>query len=333
MPDIPTAPLVHHPSRPLVSFIVTYYNRPLAVLVRCLRSVVAVDPDGAWSELLLIDDGSAVSPMSQLDEALARRVTYVRKPNGGLSDARNAGLDRARGEYVQFVDDDDCLIPASYSHCVALAARRCYDMVLFHADDRPDRAPSVPADTAYDSGAIYMSCVSVRPVAWGYLFRREALSKLRFTCGIYHEDEEFTSLLLLRAGPVVETSARAYYYDVHPGSIITRTDRAATDKRLADTLYVIDSLATQLERQQPGVCRQALERRIDQLVMAYLYNIVVRTRSLRRLRSALRQLRDRRLYPLRVRPYTKRYLWFSRLVNAPLGWLLLLLLIPPRRSV
>lgn len=320
------------PAKPFVSFIVTYYNRPVEVLARCLKSIAAVDPEGAWSELLLIDDGSETAPLSGLSVSLRRRVTYVRKSNGGLSDARNVGLERARGEYVQFVDDDDFLIPEAYAHCVALAAREHVDVVLFHADHRPDRRYAVPVEAFYATGAAYMCRENVRPAAWGYLFRRKALGGLRFTRGIYHEDEEFTSLLFLRAGRVTETSARAYYYDVHPGSIITRRDRRAVDKRFADTRYVISSLSAVLARQSDPQRIQAMERRVDQLVMAYLYNIITQTRSARRLREALRGLRGEGLYPLRVRRYTRTYEWFSRLINAPLGWLLLLCLTPGRRT-
>lgn len=326
MQTIPSA--VSGSVRPLVSFIVTYYNRPVQDLRRCIGSILALELDNRRREIILVDDGSEASPMPALAD-WASFLTYLRKPNGGLSDARNAGIRQARGEYIQFVDDDDCLLPRNYAHCVELARMRAFDLVLFQSLTEGRDGQTDMADTRYESGAAYMYARSVRPAACGYLFRREALGDLRFTYGIYHEDEEFTSLLLLRVGMMVETTAAAYHYRIHPGSIVTRSDAESVRKRLRDTCYVIDSLRT-VSRGLEGLPRQALRRRIDQLAAAYLYNAIVWTRSVRRIREAFAVLRERGLYPLPAGRYSRRYNWFRRVANAPLGWLPLLLFMPRR---
>ena len=95
-------------SQGLVSVIIPAYNAA-DVLERCVRSVLA--QTYARFEVLLVDDGSR-DGTPELADALARedgRVRVVHKENGGVSSARNAGLDEARGEWLTFVDADDYL--------------------------------------------------------------------------------------------------------------------------------------------------------------------------------------------------------------------------------
>ena len=94
----------------MLSIIVPVY-RMEAYLDRCVESILAQALDD-W-ELILVDDGSPDRCPAMCD-AWAQRDPHIRtihKPNGGLSSARNAGLDTARGEYITFVDSDDALAP------------------------------------------------------------------------------------------------------------------------------------------------------------------------------------------------------------------------------
>ena len=93
---------------PKVSIIVPVYNAE-AVLRRCVDSILA--QEFRDFELLLMDDGSKDSSGAICDEyaSMDGRVRVVHKENSGVSDTRNQALDMARGEYVAFLDCDDCL--------------------------------------------------------------------------------------------------------------------------------------------------------------------------------------------------------------------------------
>ena len=89
------------------------------------------------------------------------------------------------------------------------------------------------------TGASYLHNHNLRASACGYLFRRLMLDNLRFTPGIYHEDEEFTPLLLLKADQLYFTEADAYYYRQREESITHQADEAHTRKRLEDMRNII----------------------------------------------------------------------------------------------
>ena len=100
-----------------LSIIVPIYN-VAKHLVRCLDSIAMQMRDDY--ELLLIDDGST-DASGALCDVFARehpecRVVVIHQPNGGLSAARNAGIDKARGEYITFVDSDDYIDPHTLEH-------------------------------------------------------------------------------------------------------------------------------------------------------------------------------------------------------------------------
>ena len=115
----------------MLSIIVPVYNTA-ATLDRCVASVLA--DAAADTELLLVDDGSPDSAPQLCDRWAARdpRVRVIHRANGGLSAARNTGLDAARGRYVMFVDSDDALAPGTQEAALAAisAAPDC-DMAEF----------------------------------------------------------------------------------------------------------------------------------------------------------------------------------------------------------
>ena len=112
------------------SVIIPIYNAE-RTLARCLDSLTAaVCPD---AELLLIDDGSSDSSAAICRAYLEAdpRFVLIRKENGGVSSARNLGLDRAQGEYVLFVDSDDYVEPDYFARLDRLDPEDKYDYLLF----------------------------------------------------------------------------------------------------------------------------------------------------------------------------------------------------------
>ncbi len=310
-----------------VSFIVTYYNEPVQLLCECINSIIALSLVPSEREIIVIDDGSKVSPMNALMQYGAD-ITYVRQKNGGLSMARNKGLDMAVGRYVQFVDADDHLMKVPYDHCLDLLRNdEAPEILFFDFTTETTDTQSSFTDAPVVSGTQHMLYNNLRGTAWGYLFGRTTLGTLRFTPGIVHEDEEFTPQLLLRAERVRTTDARAYYYYKHSGTITTMTDDANKAKRLNDRLGVLLRLRNLSDCIAPND-RLALQRRIAQLTMDYIYQVIIQQRSSAALEACIRDLRSKGLFPLPDRNYTAKYSWFRKLTNSYLGRQLLLHTLP-----
>lgn len=301
--------LSEHTPGPLLTFIVPVYNTEPALLDECIRSLLAVSLEEAEREIIVVDDGSDQPVEPQL-KGYAASVVCLRQPNGGLSAARNAGMSAAHGRYVQFVDSDDCLLSESYDSCLKLLREQQPDILLFHHTHRQSADTTCRITTATTSGCDYLCTHNLRAAAWGYLWRRDILGTLRFTEGIFHEDEEFTPKLFLQADKLVEVSAAPYFYRERPGSIVRDTNRRKVLKRMVNFRFVIDRLRIEC-MQSKDRRRQALERRVAQLTMDYLVNLARLTRSYSTMRSETKWLRRRQLFPLPMKGYSWIYAVFS----------------------
>ena len=315
-------------AQPLVSFIITYYNLPIQMLSECINSILALSLRTAEREIIVIDDGSDISPINSLMQ-YAEDIIYVRKKNGGVSDARNVALQMAKGKYIQIIDGDDCLLQTPYEHCLDLIRYgKSPDVILFNFTKSKGENNPTYHDSPIQTGAEFMCSHNIHGAVCCTLFRQSVRSQLQFTPGIeYGEDEEFTPQLLLRAETVIATDAKAYYYRPRSTSAIHQHDEKRKQKRLDDTLEIILHL-NQLADTMPPSERKALQRRVAQLTMDFIYNTIVLTRSRQKLDKHLEILRQKGLFPLPDKDYTKKYIWFRRLTNSHIGRSILLHTLP-----
>jgi len=310
-------------TQPLVSFIIPTYNIPIVMLRECVESITSLSLSVSEREIIVIDDGSDFSPVNELME-IAPDIIFIRQPNGGVSVARNMGLKMATGKFIQFVDGDDCLINAPYEHCLDIVRyQEPVDMVMFHFS----QSKAEPADFTFKgpvTGQEYMATENLRASVCCYIFRRDRLDGLRFTPGIVHgEDEEFTALLVLKMRNVYSTEAKAYYYRKREGSI-THTDNEAAEKaRIADMLKVMLSLKAIAEKCDP-LKKVSMDRRVAQLSMDFLINVIRMTKSRKQLNKAIDLLKQHGLYPLPDENYTKEYTIFRYMIQKKAGQLILI---------
>lgn len=215
----------------MVSVVIPIYKVE-QYLCECVDSVI--NQTYADLEILLIDDGSPDNCGVICDEYEAKddRVVVIHKENGGLSDARNAGLSVARGDYVYFLDSDDYIMNDAIEHLVAVAEREQADIVCFGAiefSEDPDYRPNeVKFAHSYEtaSGAVIMrqryennEWIHSTPFQ---LFRTDFLEKenLLFKRGILYEDVLFTGIAYVRARRVAVLGERLYFYRIRAGSIM-----------------------------------------------------------------------------------------------------------------
>lgn len=313
-------------TQPLISFIITYHEQPVAMLQKCIDSIVALSLRDNEREIIVVDDGSDNNPLVDLTR-FNDDVVYMRKPNGGVSTARNFGLRTAIGTFVQFIDADDMLLTNNYEHCLDLIRYNKADAVVFDFSREP-MADSIYEDSEPMSGSQFMRNSNIHGSVCCCLFNRSIIGKLVFTSGIdYGEDEEFTAQLLLRAESVIRTSAKAYFYRRHSASAISDNSSKTIEKRLDDNYKVILSL-NQTADTLPTEERLALQRRVAQLTMDYIYNTIMLTNSSQQLEMRIEKLRGEGLFPLPDRDYTTKYKWFRRLSSSTLGLKVLLRVLP-----
>ena len=313
--------------QPLVSFIVTCYNLPVDMLCECIDSILKLNFQAAEREIIVVDDGSDQSPMNDLLK-YGDDIIYVRQKNNGVSVARNTAMDMAKGQFIQIVDGDDCLLTAPYEHCLDIIRKNSdADVVMF------DFTHQQSGKQVYDrvikkNGSDLLRNENIRGAACCCLFRQAVRGQLAFTPGIaYGEDEEFTPQLLIRAETVYVTDAKAYFYRERTTSAVHQTDETSIQKRLSDTKTVILHLS-RLADTSPQSDKVALQRRVAQLTMDYIYNTILLTRSEERLNETLEDLRKDNLFPLPNHPYSTKYTWFRRLSNNAIGRKILLTTLP-----
>ena len=148
---------------PKITIIIPMYKVE-RYLPRCLDSVLN-QTFADWSAIL-VDDGSPDNSGKIADEYAKhdKRFTVVHKENGGVSAARNTALDMADGEYIMFLDSDDCIHPQTMEILYNLAQRKAADVIAFDYDRVAHNAPDAadfPADkmpesfsNRYDTGRI-----------------------------------------------------------------------------------------------------------------------------------------------------------------------------------
>lgn len=307
-----------------ISFIVTTYNIPSDMLLACINSLLGLSLSDQEREIIVVDDGSEVDVLNPLLE-IENKIIYLRQPNKGLSEARNIGLRIATGDYIQFIDGDDSLLKIPYEHCLDLVRFHNPDMVLFNATDNKHQKTPFNYNGPM-TGTEFMHNNNLKGSACCYIFRRSILGDLRFTPGLLHEDEEFTPLLVLRAERLFCGDCAAYYYRQRPDSITNRRDTDFLERKLEDVERIIFHLK-EVADHLPRAEKLAMERRVAQLTMDYLYNIIRTTHDKKHLNAAIGRLMKRNLYPLPDKDYSKKYRLFRRLIATKVGRAMLFMMI------
>lgn len=212
-------------SQPLLSIVMPVYN-VAPYLPRCLESLAALNPPA--DEIIVVDDGSTDDCPAILAGFAARlpQMRVIRQENGGLSAARNTGLDAARGKYLAFVDSDDFVAPDAYAAALRLAADDNLDMVLlnanYHFEERQADYPiyaDVPA-TEVIPGREWLRqrlrAGRFLHMVWMHLYRREFIESnvFRFVPRLIHEDVIWTTRALLAAQRVRYIGLVAVHYRI-----------------------------------------------------------------------------------------------------------------------
>ena len=185
-------------------------------------------------ELILVDDGSTDKSGEICDEYAKAdgRVKVIHQTNGGLSSARNSGMDHAKGKYFMFIDSDDFIAPNMVECLYKSINEQCADIAvcnfMFYYEDEEEKSFHTNIGFEILSGAdIFFNRKNERnygvwTIACNKLYKSETFSTVRFRPGKYHEDEFWANDIYQMNIKIVAISDCLYYYRQRDNSIMKK---------------------------------------------------------------------------------------------------------------
>ncbi len=233
----------------LISVIVPVYKTE-NYLCKCVDSILAQTYTNL--EIILVDDGSPDNCGKICDEYAAKdsRVKVIHQKNGGLSAARNAGLDIATGEYIGFVDSDDYIAPDMYEKLYNALVSNEADMsicnhqkvgikLFFDDNEMPLLTEVISEQDAMRKQYECLNCSIV--VAWSKLYKRVIWNDLRFPSGKIHEDEFVSFDVFYKCKRIAIISDKLYCYYIRADGIIGK-ENGSIHPDYFDALYLRSEL-------------------------------------------------------------------------------------------
>ncbi|MCB2353216.1 glycosyltransferase [Clostridium estertheticum] len=214
-------------NNPLISIIVPIYN--VEVYIRnCVDSILGQSYENL--EIILVDDGSPDNCGDICDEYRSKdkRIKVIHKKNGGLSSARNAGIDIASGDYLGFIDSDDwierdmyeSLYNALTSHKadISVCGRYIVDGSRITTISDSEKAEVFTRSEAL-SELVLDEYSGMKNFAWDKLYKKELFNDIRYPEGKYYEDIFTTYKLFSKSNKIVDIKSPKYYYLLRGDSI------------------------------------------------------------------------------------------------------------------
>lgn len=261
-----------------LSIIVPVYNIE-AFLPESLDSLAKIQFDAPY-EVIVIDDGSSDGSLAILRawEETHNQLRVITGPNGGVSRARNAGLDAAKGKYITFVDGDDTVEPDFFRTAVKEMEEGGWDLVqgnarfiknnkLFRVQPGSDGVPDGRLETEdpeqlmewfFGNSEVIMLCV------WGKVYRRELLEDVRFVPDIrIAEDQKFVFDVLRKKPKTLILDIDACNYVVRETSALN----SGYDEKGWDAMKILEMCEADVS--SPVILRHIQKRKTDVLVRIY----------------------------------------------------------------
>jgi CDP-glycerol glycerophosphotransferase len=244
---------------PRISVVVPIYNVE-TYLEPCLESLAAQTHTDF--EAILVDDGSTDASGSIAEAFAARdhRFRLVRQPNGGLSRARNTGIDHATGEFIAFLDSDDMLPPNAYELLLGALESTGSDFATgnVHRVSQWSRSQSRFLARAFGTTQLKTHVTKFRPLlsdrtAWNKLWRRSFWNAhgLRFPEGVVHEDIPVVLPAHFLASSVDVLEDVVYLYRVREDGKLSITQRRLEQRVLLDRLAAVEKVSGFLAEHGP----------------------------------------------------------------------------------
>lgn len=288
----------------MVSVIVPMYNVEKYV-EQCIESIIHQTYQDL--EIILVDDGSPdqSGEIAERYRLLDQRISVFHKENGGLSDARNYGIEMAHGQYITFVDSDDFLLPdmierlvnaaedeqADLVECKNCRCREEDDISHIHTNNYHN---SKRVFTGNDKMEKFLDPHDVKTTAWAKLYSNSLFDTVRYPKGKYHEDVFTTYKLVHLAVKVVSLDYIGYVYRSSSNSITT----AAFNPRRLDAIEGKIEQAKFIYKEYPQF------RRLANAGIVYACNSCIKSMALSKYKNKETENYIQKIY----RKFSKDYL-------------------------
>ncbi len=218
---------------PEISIIVPVYKVE-NYLEKCINSIL--EQTFTDFELILVDDGSpdGSGQICDIYATIDRRVRVIHQENGGLSAARNAGLESATGRYIGFIDSDDYIHPKMYEKLYEALQKNKADLSICNynyvdnygnIDSEKQRKDHIVTEVlnrekAFEKIDPLVEGYSFYVTAWNKLYKRELFKNIKFLKGHVHEDEYIVHHIFSRCSKIAVIEDPLYMYVQRDGSIM-----------------------------------------------------------------------------------------------------------------
>ncbi|QIK59245.1 glycosyltransferase [Dysgonomonas sp. HDW5A] len=308
-----------------LSIIIPLYNVE-DYIERCILSIVRQSIDTDKYELIVVNDGS-----TDRSESIVRKlqsnypfIKLIKKENGGLSSARNKGLDIASGDYIFFVDADDWVSPDSLSQLLDIINTNPDDIILFKvAEVYPDgKTKSIHFHLPKSNQMLpvddYICNYTILSAAWQGLFKRSLFTdhNIRMPEGYLAEDDDLVVKLYSVAETIYYLPIEGYNYYQRPQSISNNSDTHHNEKLIKDRISIFRELVIYVQR-FTGKRKMGLERKLNFLALDIIRLLIRKSQTRPTIDAILRQLSDLGYFPLSRKAYSVKYTILRTLLNKP----------------
>ena len=253
----------------MISVIITAYNAEKTI-EKCLNSIL--DTKYNNYEIVIVNDGSTDNTEDIIELFATDKIKYFSKPNTGVADSRNFGIEKANGDYITFVDSDD-FVSSNYFENVDNYIEQGADLIkrkgiiikeslkneteqviqkqanTENNQKKVENAIKIEGATfelTTGEDAFNKLCFTDKylDTLWSYIIKKSLLTdnNFKFENGRYHEDFGLLPLLILKANKVVSTNDYVYYYVQSENSIMREKNLPKTIKKAEDVLYHYDNI-------------------------------------------------------------------------------------------
>lgn len=248
---------------PLISIVVPVYNASV-YLERCFRCLQ--EQSYPTLEFVLVDDGSTDKSGEMCDQIAAKdgRFKVFHIKNGGASLARKYGLERAKGEFVSFMDCDDC-VDSRYSEQLFELIQTYGTNISACRVQRIFKESEIPTQIEGEQGLLQFEKLMPRFFKYefwglyGKLYRKKVFEKITFPQATISEDYYVMAQLFLQEGNMAYTDAPLYYYEYHEGSL----SHLKISKRAFEEFDNVKATYELMQAQAPQYAAMALSNVVE----------------------------------------------------------------------
>lgn len=236
----------------MISVIINAYNSEKTI-EKCINSIL--DNNYNDYEIIVINDGSQDKTEKILELFASDKIRYYYKQNTGIADSRNFGIEKAKGEYITFVDSDDYVsnkffegLDEYINNGIEIIKRKA--IIVDGEKENKIQGPVFAKCTGEEAFNKLCFEDSYVETLWSYIIKKSVFEEnnFMFEPHRFHEDFGLLPLVILKAKSVVSLDEYIYYYVQTDGSIMREKNIEKTIKKSKDVLYHYDNILKEIDK-------------------------------------------------------------------------------------